>query len=46
MDTIASWWHKVVLKHPQRVSHVSVPMFDPFSKGQIIRCRCGKLWML
>jgi hypothetical protein len=38
------WWHTRVLRHRVRVSRVSVPLWDPSSRGELIKCSCGKVW--
>jgi hypothetical protein len=43
---VSRWWHRVVLKHAQIESHVSVPMFDISAKGLWVECSCGKEWAI
>jgi hypothetical protein len=37
------WWHRR-RGHAQTVRRVSVPGFDPFARGELIDCSCGKGW--
>ena len=37
------WWHKFK-KHAIVKVRVSVPMWDPWSKGILVKCSCGKQW--
>lgn len=39
------WWHRVVLKHAQTRTRVTVPMYDP-GQGILVRCSCLKVWAL
>lgn len=41
---MTAWWHRTVRRHSQRISRVSVPLFDPSARGLLIRCSCGEVW--
>ncbi|QDH91797.1 hypothetical protein SEA_PHRAPPUCCINO_122 [Mycobacterium phage Phrappuccino] len=38
------WWHRAVLGHTQEHRRVTVPLFDPFAKGELIVCSCHRSW--
>ena len=40
------WWHARVLGHAQTERRVTVPVFDPWARGILVRCKCGRTWAL
>jgi hypothetical protein len=40
---IIRWLHRRY-GHTQTVTRVSVPGWDPFARGELIRCSCGEVW--
>lgn len=42
---ITALWHRVALKHNQRIAWVLINMFagDP-KRVSLIQCECGKVW--
>lgn len=39
------WWHKYILRHTITIKRVSVPLYDIFSKGELLDCSCGEEWV-
>jgi len=37
------WWHRM-FRHCMIYANVSVPMYDFYSKGILVRCECGAVW--